>query len=285
VSLCTIAAWCLIRQQFLFVAVLLLATALAIKPHDGGFIWLYFLLAGGTYRKRALQSLAVTAVLSLAAVIWVAQVAPHWLDEWSTNVSVLTAQGGISDPGLKAEKGGGAGQVIDLQSAVAVIKDDPSFYNPITDVVCGLMLLLWIVMTLRARASAKAAWYALASGVPLTLLPTYHRPYDAKLLLLAIPACMRLWSQGGWRGRIAFVLTTAAIIFTADLPLTILSEVTARLDVSKMGLLERVGMMAVLRPAPMALLALAIFYLWAYWKSAREDASGSQLPVVASAEA
>ena len=268
VSLCTIAAWCLIRQQFVFLAVLLLATALAIKPHDAGLVWLYFLLAGGAHRRRALQSFAVTAVLGLAAVVWVAHVAPRWFTEWNANVSVLTARGGISDPGPSAEKGGGAGQVIDLQSAVAVIEDDPSFYNPITDVICGLMLLIWIVTALRARGSANAVWFALASAVPLTLLATYHRPYDAKLLLLAIPACARLWSEGGWTGRAALALTTAGLGATADIPLSLWSNLTGRLDIGQMGVIERTLFVPFLRPVPVALLAMGMFYLWVYVRRA-----------------
>jgi len=29
------------------------------------------------------------------------------------------------------------------------------------------------------------------------MLVTYHRPFDAKLLLLAVPACAMLWAEGG----------------------------------------------------------------------------------------
>lgn len=275
VSFCTIAAWCLVQKQHVFVAVVLLATALAIKPHDAGLVWLYFLLSGGAHRKRALQSFAVTAALGLAAALWVVQVAPHWLAEWNANVSVLTARGGISDPGLSAEKEGGAGQVIDLQSALAVIKDDPSFYNPISNAVCGAMFLIWIVTTLRARDSANGVWYALASAVPLTLLATYHRPYDAKLLLLAIPACARLWSEGNPTGRMALALTTAAIAFTADVPLVIWSNLTGHWDIAKMGLMERMLLMPVLRPAPLALLALSVFYLWVYVRKAGVVGAGA----------
>jgi hypothetical protein len=109
-------------------------------------------------------------------------------------------------------------------------------------------------------------------AVPITMLMTYHRAYDAKLLLLAIPACAMLWQEGGWKGRGALAVTTAAIVCTADLPLTILSEATARLDVSKMGFFERAWMMPVMRPAPLALLMAAVFYLWVYIQSARKDA-------------
>ncbi|HEV2473093.1 MAG TPA: hypothetical protein VGS41_10530, partial [Chthonomonadales bacterium] len=58
-----IAAWCFLKDRYAAAGVLCLAISLAIKPHDAGFAWLYFLLAGGIYRRRALQTLAVTVVI------------------------------------------------------------------------------------------------------------------------------------------------------------------------------------------------------------------------------
>lgn len=271
VSLCTIAAWCFFQERFALCGVVLLACALTLKPHDVVLVWLYFLLAGGAHRKRALQTLAVAAVLTMAAVAWVGQVAPHWLHEWNANIGALTVPGGLSDPGLSAEKGRSAGMVIDLQSALSVLKDDPGFYNPISHVVCGVLLLVWVVTTLRMRSSQAAAWYALAAAVPLTLLATYHRPYDAKLLLLALPACSMLWYEGGWRKGIAILVTASAFVLTADLPLTILASLTASVDLAKVGFGERVLVGSVIRSGPLALLAMAVFYLRIYVRSARSD--------------
>jgi hypothetical protein len=61
IGLCVVAVWCFLRERFVLAGVLCLAISLAIKPHDAGLVWLYFLLAGGVYRKRALQTLLVTA--------------------------------------------------------------------------------------------------------------------------------------------------------------------------------------------------------------------------------
>ena len=68
VSLCVVAVWCFLEERFVTAGVLCMAVSLAIKPHDSGLVWLYFLLSGGVYRKRALQTLAVTAVLAVAAL-------------------------------------------------------------------------------------------------------------------------------------------------------------------------------------------------------------------------
>ncbi len=272
VSLSIIATWCFVRERWSGFGIAALAIALALKPHDVVLLWLYFVLTGGANRKRALQSLAITAVASVIGIVWVSHVAPLWLHEWNSNIASLAVRGGLSDPGLNAERARSAGQVIDLQAALSVLRDEPLFYNTASHIVCGAILLVWTIVTLRARLTKTAVWYALAMAVPITMLMTYHRAYDAKLLLLAIPACAMLWQEGGWKGRGALAVTTAAIVCTADLPLTILSEATARLDVSKMGFFERAWMMPVMRPAPLALLMAAVFYLWVYIQSARKDA-------------
>jgi hypothetical protein len=87
VSLSAVAVWCFLRERFVLAGILCLAVALAVKPQDSGLVWLYFLRAGGVYRKRALQTLLATAVLSLPGVLWVWHASPHWFAEWQSNVA------------------------------------------------------------------------------------------------------------------------------------------------------------------------------------------------------
>ena len=49
------------------------------------------------------------------------------------------------------------------------------------------------------------------------MLPVYHRCYDARLLLLTIPACVILWKHGGKIAWSALLLTLAAIVLTGDI--------------------------------------------------------------------
>src|ERR1035438_9305986 len=99
ISLCVIAVWCFVNEQFVPIGILCLSVSLAVTPHDAGLVWLYFFLAGGLYRKRALQTLAVTAVLGLPLLLWVTHVAPHWPKELLTNLQMASAYGAPSDPG------------------------------------------------------------------------------------------------------------------------------------------------------------------------------------------
>jgi hypothetical protein len=264
VSLCVVAVWCFFKDRFVWAGVLCLAVSVAIKPHDAGLVWLYFLLAGGVYRKRALQTLLVTAVLGLAAILWVTPIAPHWMQELHSNLLADSAPGGFGDPGLASPTGRTVSMVIDLQSVVAVFRDDPRIYNSVSYLVCGALLLAVAVRTLRLRFSQRKTWLALAAIAPLTMLVTYHRPFDAKLLLLAVPACAMLWAEGGRIGRLALLVTTAGIVATADLPLISFLALTRNLRISTDGLSGQMLTVALARPIPIILLMMGLFYLWIY---------------------
>jgi hypothetical protein len=267
VSLCVVAVWCFLRERFIWAGILCLAFSLAIKPHDAGLVWLYFLLAGGIYRKRALQTLLATTVLAVLAILWVAPIAPHWMQELHSNI--LTACG-LNDPVFASAVRIGPCMIINLQSAIYIFRDDPRVYNLVSYLVCGALLLVWSVSTLRSRFSQRRAWLALAAVVPLTLLVTYHRPYDAKLLLLTVPACALLWSEGKPIRWIALLVTTAGIVSTADIPLTILLTLTRNLHISTVALSGKLLTVLLMRPIPLILLAMAIFYLWLYMRHAPE---------------
>lgn len=268
VSLCVIAVWCFLTGRFALAGILCLAVSLAIKPHDAGLVWLYFVLAGGVNRKRALQSLAITVVLGLAAVLWVSQAAPHWIPEMRSNLAAISTHGGLNEPGPASMTGRTAEMVIDLQSDLSVFRDDPRFYNPVSYLICGALLAVWALKTPRASFSPARAWLALAAIAPLSMLPIYHRPYDAKLLLLTIPACALLWAEGGLIGWLSLVLNSAGIVLTGDIPLAILARLTGNLNASTAGLAGKILTVALARPAPLILLTMSIFYLWVYVRRA-----------------
>jgi hypothetical protein len=265
VGLCVVAVWCFLMDRLVPVGILCLAISLAIKPHDAGLVWLYFLLAGGVYRKRALHTLVVTVVLAAAAVLWVSHFAPHWMQEMHTIVRAASAPGGPSDPGpFSPVNKTGANIIICLQSTVSVFSDDPRIYNPVSYLICGALLLVWSIHTLKARFSLKRAWLALAAVVPLAVLVSYHRPYDARLMLLSVPACAMLWAEGGMIRWIALVVNAAGIVSTADIPLTILQILTTNMHLSKARLSGQVLTVVLVQPVPLILLAMSIFYLWIY---------------------
>lgn len=270
-SLCVVAVWCFFKDKYVLGGVLCMALSLAIKPHNAGFVWLYFLLAGGIYRKRALQTLAVTAVLSLASVLWVSPVAPHWAPELHNNLATISARGSLNDPGPTMVHGPDPDELISIQTVVSVFWDDPRVYNPVGYLICGALLLVWLVRTLLPRVFPRRAWLALAAVVPLTMLVTYHRPYDAKLLLLTVPACAMLWAEGGLLGLGALLMNAAGFVLIGDVPLAILMILTRGLRLSTSALSGQILTVALMRPTPIILLAMGIFYLWVYLRRALLD--------------
>lgn len=264
VSLGVIAVWCFLMDRCVTAGIFCLAISLAIKPHDTGLIWLYFLLAGGALRKRALQTLGVTVVLNSLAILWVSYVAPHWLKELQANLAAISAPGGLNEPGLSSMTGRGSSMVIDLQSVISVFWNDPRIYNIASYLICGALVLVWSLKTLRARYSQSAAWIGIASIAALSMLPTYHRPYDTKLLLLLVPACAALWAGGGRIGKLALALSLAAFVATGDIPLAILAMCTKNLSLGAGGLPEKVLMVLLTRPVALILFAVGGFYLWVY---------------------
>ena len=228
ISLCVVAVWCFLNGRFVPAGVLFLAVSLALKPHDAGLVWLYFLLAGAPHRKRALQTLVVTLVLCLPATLWVSHVAPHWIQELHSNILSTSAHGDLNDPGPATLMGHTPDLIIDLQI------------------------------------------------VPLTMLVTYHRSHDAKLLLLTVPACAMLWAEGGPIGWTALLVNTAGIVFTGDIPLAILDILTKNLHTGTAGLPGKMLTVMLTRPSPLILLAMEIFYLWVYVRRAPARAATTE---------
>jgi hypothetical protein len=270
VGLCVIAVWCFVRQRFEALGVVALAVSLALKPHDSGLVCIWLLVSGGALRKRALQSAVLVAAIAIPAMLVVGHSSPHWRAELAGNLAATSARGDISDPGpSSSSRQGSADIIIDLQTVLSLVDDDPGFYNPATYLVCALLLAVWIIAALRHRHSTEGAWFSLAFLAVITMLVSYHRPYDAKLLLLAVPALSMLGCEKAFWRNLGSSLIGLGVLFTSDLPVALLAVLTNGIHVSSLGRLERILLSPVLRPAPLALLLASIVFLWIYLRQAR----------------
>lgn len=276
VSLCVIAAWCFVEERFVAAGVVCMAVSLAIKPQDAGLVWLFFLLGGAVYRRRALQSLVVTVALSLPGILWVSTLSPHWMQEMRANLALTEVRGALNNPGPVNFHAEGIGaMLVNLQTVVSLIRDNPRFYNSVTYCVCGALLLVWAVATLRSRRSPARDWLALAAIAALSMLPVYHRQHDTRLLLLMFPAFAMLWARGGPRARLAFVLSAATMVLTANPVMRILAGMALYWHLAAGGVAKRLLAVLMTRPAPLILLAVGIFYLWIYARFVTRDGDGS----------
>ena len=276
VSLCLIATWCLLNDTAILAALVCFAASLVMKPHDGGLVWLCFLLAGGIYRKRALKILAVAIVLVGVSVLWVSHVAPHWPSELRLNLQTISAPNGINDPGPHSIGVLTPDMIIDLQTVVSILFSRAALYNAVTYVLCGVPLILWAFAIKRSRKTLDNLWFALAVAAPLAMLFTYHRSYDAKLILLCLPACAALWKRRDRSGWIAASLMLATTLVIGDIPMALL---VFRLNQSHLAadtLGGKFAMIALARPAPILLSLLTGFFLWVYWNRTNSQSTANE---------
>ncbi len=268
ISFCVVAIWCFYREKFAALGILCLAISLALKPHDTGLVWLFLLLAGGVYRRRALQTLGVFAAFNLPAVLWVTRASPHWIEELRSNMAALAVHGGLNDPSPASSGAHGIGMMINLQTVLSFFRDDPRFYNPAAYLICGALLLVWMFAVLRSRITPARTWLALATIAALSLLPVYHRQGDATLLLLAVPACAMLCAEGGAVARLAILVTAAGFVLTGDLTWALILGLIANLHMPLSHLAGKIVIIVQVFPVPLTLLAMGIFYLWIYVRHA-----------------
>ena len=263
-SFCLIAVWCFLKERYVWIGVLLLAISLVLKPQDAGFVWLYFLLAGPTLRKRALQTLGVVGILAVCAALWIAPSSPNWIHELQSNVHLVWAPGSLNDPGPSALSARSPGGIINLQSSLSYLWNNPRFYNPLAYFIGFGLILVWALAVLRKRSAPHSSQFALAAIAILMFLPTYHRTYDAKLLVLTLPACAVLWNRGGAKRWFALALTSAGILVTSDIPLVLILRFASRLPPHPSTMSGAVVNMICLGFIPLVLLTMGCFYLWVY---------------------
>lgn len=276
IGFCVAACWCFIRRRFEWLGVLGLAVSLILKPHDAALVWLFFLLAGGVYRKRAWQVLLAVIALSVPPIIMTSLIAPHWIGEFLSNLAANGAHGSLSDPGAASSAGHGIVMIISLQTVFSFFIDNPAFYNWASYAVCGPLLIFWMIKVYRTAPFGERAWLALAPATALSMLPVYHRLDDAKVLLLIVPACAYVLRSSRAMGRRAAVVTGAQIVLTCALPWAIFLEVIKRIPTPASDAGRQLLVAAQVMPAPLILLCTAAFYLHTAVKlralSASEDA-------------
>lgn len=288
VAFCIISVWCFLKQRFVLAGILCLAISLSLKPHDAGLVWLCLLLTPGTLRKRALQALALTILFSLVAVACVSRVSPHWLPEFRHNFATTAGPGFNNDPGLTGATSHDRAteMIVNMQSAVSVFLGEPRIYNAVTFTFCGALLLVWLFATLRSPRSPSRTFVALAVIAPLTMLATYHRAYDTRLLMLAVPACAMLYAERRLTGKLALLVTALAILCTGELPYAILKLLTPNLSVAlttSAPLNQKLATLFLARPGPLALLLMSLFYLGIYLRPALVADNSSSPPIAPSA--
>lgn len=264
IAFCVIAVWCFLRNRFLPIGIVCFAVSLSLKPQDAGLVWLLFLLLRSTYRKLALSTLAVTAIIGLVSLLWISSVSPHWAQELRSNIAITSARGDLSDPGPASSDQRSTVMIIDLRTVISIVDDNPRVYTAVSLLIVGALLGPWAVKAFRQKCAYRQPLLALATVVPLSMLPIYHRFYDAKLLLLSIPACSMLFVKKGWVRTGSLILTGLALLLTGDIPAAVIDGLTRTVPKFAGGVSSGITTILLLRQVPLILLALGIFNLSIY---------------------
>jgi hypothetical protein len=183
-----------------------LAVATALKPQLAGPFLIYFLWLGQW--KLSAVAVGVGIALTLAAVIPMQAHGLHWLQGWVTELKYAEVPGGINDP---RRKDGGRDDMLHLQL----------FFHAFTDNGLIATGLAWTVVL-----STGAAMLSIARGgkdllgvmacfAVLSLLPLYHRLYDAGILVVPLAwAVMNITGRRRWPA--AVILLVISLYFVSQ---------------------------------------------------------------------
>lgn len=199
VGACAVAVWAAARNRD-FAAGILLAVATGLKPQIGlPFVLFYFLR-----RRFRLAGIAVTlvAILAVASLLFLWMNHVPWLDNYRSDNRILFARGSLGD---FTEGNPIRFSLIDLEVLLYTFIPDRSLSTVLALAISGVMGICWLLF-FRSRDAGENDLLAIGALVVLSLLPVYHRLYDASLLLFALA-----WSLSAWRGNLK---THAKVTFT-----------------------------------------------------------------------
>jgi Glycosyltransferase family 87 len=231
IALAAIGGYCLIRDRMPGAGTAALALSLAIKPQIGGLLAIYWAIRG-PHRRYAIAALAGFAALLVCGILVIQARAEgaQWATSMRSNLAGAVARGAVNSPGT-ADK---ASAELNLQTVTAVFFRTREIYNGAAYIVFGILLAAWLaaeVQLMRLIARPLQQLLSMGSLAVLTLLPVYHRSYDSRLLLLALPAALIVLERRRVEGILLCVLTASSIVSIQH---------WLQLGLARAGLLDRV---------------------------------------------
>jgi len=183
VGFCALAVLAADRQWNIAAAVLF-GIAVGLKPQIGLPFLFYYLL-----RRRWLvvsTSAALLLILAGSAVFHLAMNHTPWLDNYRYDNRILFARGSLGD---FTESDHIRFSLVNLQVLLYTFVPDRAGANIAALVITAVLGLLWLLL-LHRRADNHDQLLELATLTVLSLLPVYHRLYDASLLIFPLAWCL-----------------------------------------------------------------------------------------------
>ena len=215
IALAAIGAYCLIRGRMLWGGTAALVLSLAIKPQIAGLLAIYWAVRG-PHRRYALAAIAGSVAL-LAGGIMIIQSRPGGA-QWTINLRANVANGDVgaakgANNDSEDAKNGSA--VLNLQTVTSVFSQTRKIYNSAAYVIFGILLAAWLAAEMRLvqlKAGRTHDLLSMGALAVLSLLPVYHRSYDSRLLLLALPAALIVLERRRVEGILLCVLVVSSIV-------------------------------------------------------------------------
>ncbi len=250
ISLITLAV-CLAIGGSEIASGLLFGIALCFKPQLAVCALAVFLL--WKRWKIILIGLLLFALASGAGVLFLSRFGRDW-SWWQTeqhNVAISFEPGGQSDPGPQSRI---AWQLLNAQTLFSYLPGNARATNIAVWSLTALLAAAFLF--LRKKNGSPSPWTDIAFFSVAALAATYHRYYDAQLLLLLIPLWVQLWQT---QRRFSAWLLTACLALLA-FPL---QSIFAR-RLAEAATVASFRQFVLLRSQPLAILAMAIVLAFCY---------------------
>ena len=257
----TVLAICLARRQSEALSGLLLGIALCFKPQ----LAICGLCVLALWRVWS-PILFGVVVLSAATILGVL-VASHFGHNWSwwqseqRNIAASFQLGGQSDPSPGSPV---AWQILNAQTLLSYLLSDRTASNVATWVVA--MSIMANFLYRRGRKGKVWLWLDAGFFSALTLVVTYHRYYDAQILLLLIPVLATFWQEK--KGLLFGAITICLLILAFPVQSVLARRLEAR------AVIPSLTQVLFLRNQPVAVLALTAILSFC-WISTKEGAQNS----------
>lgn len=194
---------------------ILICVASGLKPQIGLPILVFYLL-----RKRWRVAIIAAALLTTLALVGASVLMVHgtpWLDSYKSDNRMLFAKGSLGD---YTEANPIRFSLINLQVLLYTFWPDRTGANFVSLVLVSIVGFVWLFLFLRCKWDSDSELLALSALLVLSLLPVYHRLYDATLLIFPLA-----WSLHRARHRGVLATATAAVILVFLFPGGSMAEV------------------------------------------------------------
>jgi hypothetical protein len=208
--LALLAVWALGKERDVLSGVLL-GCALALKVHLAAPFLLYAL-----FFRRWHAAAVATTILLLFTLIGITPLPSTWIEQWTGNIAQLSSEGRINDPTLT---GPWRHHMIDMAVLLHGWIDNRTQVTALVLAIGSLLASVYVIgLTVHARSQeTDDRLLAIAALGALTLLPLYHRLYDAVILLPAVVWSLKNLSGPMRNWAIGMLLAMSPLLLPIDL--------------------------------------------------------------------